>query len=80
MTEEEVIAFCKEQLASFKKSRMVQFVEALPRKTAGKVLKTTLCEMHLQESSESSQFRRRSKTISMLAALAHGFSGKRELA
>ena len=51
MTEEEVIAFCKEQLASYKKPRIVQFMGTLPRNTAGKVLKTTLREMHMQEAS-----------------------------
>jgi len=51
LTEEEVIAFCREQLASFKKPKIVQFIEALPRNTSGKVLKTTLREMHLQQNS-----------------------------
>ena len=49
MTEKEVIAFCKERLASYKKPRVVQFIEALPRNTAGKVLKTVLREIHRQE-------------------------------
>jgi len=51
LTEDEVIAFCKENLASYKKPRLVQFVEALPRNTSGKVLKTALREMHTQEAS-----------------------------
>jgi len=45
MTEAEVIAFCKEQLASYKKPRVVQFMDVLPRNTAGKVLKTALREI-----------------------------------
>ena len=45
MTEAEVITFCKENLASYKKPRIVQFVDTLPRNTTGKVLKTTLREI-----------------------------------
>jgi fatty-acyl-CoA synthase len=42
LTEEEVIEFCKEHLASYKKPRSVDFVDALPRNPAMKVLKTVL--------------------------------------
>lgn len=42
MKEEEVIAYCKEHLASYKKPKWVEFVPALPRNPAGKVLKTLL--------------------------------------
>lgn len=44
MTPEEVIDFCKENLASYKKPRSVIFVDSLPRNPAGKVLKTMLRE------------------------------------
>jgi len=39
---EDVIAFCRERLANFKVPRRVEFVDALPRNLAGKVLKTEL--------------------------------------
>ena len=42
MTTEEVIAFCKDKLASFKKPKVVTFVDALPRSTVGKVLRSEL--------------------------------------
>jgi acyl-CoA synthetase (AMP-forming)/AMP-acid ligase II len=42
LTEEEVIEFCKEHLASYKKPRSVDFIDALPRNPAMKVLKTVL--------------------------------------
>ena len=42
LKEEEVIEYCKKYLASYKKPRMVEFVEALPRNPSGKVLKTVL--------------------------------------
>jgi len=51
MTEQEVIDLCKQELASFKKPKKVRFVEALPRSTVGKVLKTVLREMYQQETS-----------------------------
>ena len=41
-TEEELIAFCKTRLASYKKPRHVEFVAALPRNASGKVLKQHL--------------------------------------
>jgi fatty-acyl-CoA synthase len=39
---EEVIAFCKENLASYKKPTSVEFLPSLPKNAAGKVLKTEL--------------------------------------
>ncbi|MBW1683184.1 MAG: long-chain-fatty-acid--CoA ligase [Deltaproteobacteria bacterium] len=42
MTEEEVIDYCKANLASFKKPKSVEFVDLLPRSAAGKVLKRVL--------------------------------------
>lgn len=44
MTETEVIDFCKDHIASFKKPKSVEFVESLPRSPAGKVLKRVLRE------------------------------------
>ena len=42
MKEEEVIEYCRAHLASYKKPKSVEFVEALPRNPSGKVLKTDL--------------------------------------
>ena len=41
-TEEELVAHCREHLASYKKPGAVAIVESLPRNAAGKVLKTEL--------------------------------------
>ena len=41
-TEEEIIAVCKDNLASYKKPKSVDFVDALPKNLAGKILKTEL--------------------------------------
>jgi fatty-acyl-CoA synthase len=42
LTEEEIVEHCKLHLASYKKPKSVDFVDALPRNAAGKVLKTEL--------------------------------------
>jgi acyl-CoA synthetase (AMP-forming)/AMP-acid ligase II len=39
LTAEKVVAFCREDLAGYKKPRQVAFVDALPRNALGKVLK-----------------------------------------
>jgi len=39
LTESDLIEHCKQRLASYKKPRSIQFVDSLPRSTAGKVLK-----------------------------------------
>ena len=42
LNEEDIIRFCQNQLASYKKPRQVQFLDALPRNAAGKILKKAL--------------------------------------
>jgi HIP---CoA ligase len=49
LTEQEVIAHCRERLANFKVPREVQFTDALPRNAGGKVLKRELRERARQE-------------------------------
>ncbi|NLU82198.1 3-[(3aS,4S,7aS)-7a-methyl-1,5-dioxo-octahydro-1H-inden-4-yl]propanoyl:CoA ligase [Rhodococcus sp. HNM0569] len=44
VTEEDVIAFCRQRLAKFKVPSSVRFVESLPRNPSGKVLKNVLRE------------------------------------
>jgi acyl-CoA synthetase (AMP-forming)/AMP-acid ligase II len=46
LTEQEVIEYCKQHLASYKKPRSVDFVDSLPRSTVGKVLKRVLREQY----------------------------------
>jgi acyl-CoA synthetase (AMP-forming)/AMP-acid ligase II len=45
-TQEELIAFCAERLASYKKPRSIDFVEELPRDAAGKLLKRNIRERY----------------------------------
>lgn len=45
---EELIELCKQRLASYKKPKDVEFVDALPRSSAGKVLKRELRDKYWQ--------------------------------
>jgi O-succinylbenzoate-CoA ligase len=45
VTEEEIIQFCKENLASYKKPTSVEFLDSLPKSAQGKILKNVLREM-----------------------------------
>ena len=38
-TEEDIIAFCKKHIASYKAPKSVEFVESLPKNPQGKILK-----------------------------------------
>jgi fatty-acyl-CoA synthase len=51
VTEEEVISFCKENLASYKKPRTVRFYESFPRNPLGKVQKGELKKMDYHRTS-----------------------------
>lgn len=42
LTKNQVIEYCQSQIASYKKPRVIEFVESLPRNASGKVLKTVL--------------------------------------
>jgi acyl-CoA synthetase (AMP-forming)/AMP-acid ligase II len=45
LTEEEIVFYCKENLASYKKPRKVIFCESFPRNTTGKVMKEKMKEI-----------------------------------
>jgi len=42
VTEEELIGFCKQQMAAYKYPRLIDFVEDLPKTTTGKILRREL--------------------------------------
>ncbi len=48
VSEKELIDYCQQNLASYKKPKSIEFVEQLPRSTAGKVLKSVLREKYWQ--------------------------------
>jgi acyl-CoA synthetase (AMP-forming)/AMP-acid ligase II len=41
-TEEEIIEFCKQRLASYKKPQSVDFMDSLPKNPQGKILRREL--------------------------------------
>jgi len=45
-TPAEIVEFCKENMASFKKPKYVEFMDALPRNASGKILKRVLRERY----------------------------------
>lgn len=51
LTEEQIIEYCQQHVASYKKPKIVEFIDALPRNTSGKVLKFKLKETVLQKQS-----------------------------
>lgn len=44
LTEEAVIAFCREHLAAYKAPRLIEFRDSLPKTAVGKILRRTLAE------------------------------------
>jgi acyl-CoA synthetase (AMP-forming)/AMP-acid ligase II len=49
LTAEEIVAFCRDQLAGFKIPRSVLFVDELPLSAAGKVLRAKIREQYGQK-------------------------------
>ncbi|HEY8743830.1 MAG TPA: fatty acid--CoA ligase, partial [Chloroflexota bacterium] len=47
-TPEELVAFCRERIAGYKTPRSIEFVDALPKSGAGKILKRELRARHWQ--------------------------------
>jgi long-chain acyl-CoA synthetase len=50
LTEDEVIAFCREKLAAYKVPKLVEFMDELPKSTVGKVMRRKLKEMDMERS------------------------------
>ncbi|MDQ6739154.1 MAG: o-succinylbenzoate--CoA ligase, partial [Actinomycetota bacterium] len=48
VTADELAAFCRERLASFKVPKVFEFVDELPKGGTGKILKARLREQHWQ--------------------------------
>ncbi len=48
-TPEEIMEYCRANLASYKRPRVVEFIDELPRNPMGKVLKRVLREQHGEE-------------------------------
>ena len=50
VTAEELVAFCKKNLAGYKSPKSVEFMDALPKNAAGKIMKRDLREKYWAES------------------------------
>lgn len=50
ITEDELKAWCKEEMAAYKVPKVVEFVDALPRSTVGKILRRELVRQHKEAS------------------------------
>lgn len=48
LTEEELVAFCRERLAAYKVPRILEFRSSLPKSLVGKVLRRALVEEERQ--------------------------------
>ncbi|MEW6186555.1 MAG: long-chain-fatty-acid--CoA ligase [Thermodesulfobacteriota bacterium] len=48
-TEQELIDFCRDQLASFKKPKSIELVKEIPKTPSGKILKTVLREKYKKD-------------------------------
>jgi len=53
LTEEEVIAYCKQNLAAYKVPQRVEFMDELPKSVIGKVLRRKLREMEMERAKEA---------------------------
>jgi long-chain acyl-CoA synthetase len=67
-TEAELLAFCRERLASFKVPRVLEFRDALPRSLLGKVLKSELGDITAYLDSIARAGHERGRQVELLAA------------
>ena len=49
LTEQEVIDYCRERVAGYKKPRSVDFVDDLPRNPSGKILKRLIRKQYWED-------------------------------
>ncbi len=54
ISEEEIVAWCKERMAAYKYPRIIEFVSELPKTASGKVLKRILREKEMKRMAEKS--------------------------
>jgi long-chain acyl-CoA synthetase len=56
-TEEEILNFCRQNLAKYKVPTKVEFREALPKSSSGKILRRILRQQETGETAKTRQFR-----------------------
>lgn len=55
VTPEEIIEWCRDKMAEYKRPRYVEFVDSLPKTGAGKILRRALKEQEMQKRSEAAE-------------------------
>jgi long-chain acyl-CoA synthetase len=49
LTEDEVVAYCKENLAAYKVPKLIEFIDELPKSAVGKILRRKLKDMEMEK-------------------------------
>ena len=49
LTEDEVVAYCKENLAAYKVPKIFEFIDELPKSAVGKILRRKLKDMEMEK-------------------------------
>ena len=49
LTEDEVVTYCKENLAAYKVPKIIEFIDELPKSAVGKILRRKLKEMEMEK-------------------------------
>ena len=52
LTEKEIIAYCKKNLAAYKVPKQIEFMEELPKSAVGKILRRKLKEMEMNKAED----------------------------
>ena len=49
LTEDDVVKYCKENLAAYKVPKIIEFIDELPKSAVGKILRRKLKEMEMEK-------------------------------
>ena len=52
LTEDEVVTYCKENLAAYKVPKIIEFIDELPKSAVGKILRRKLKEMEMEKTGD----------------------------
>ena len=49
LTEQDVVSYCKENLAAYKVPKIIEFIDELPKSAVGKILRRKLKDMEMEK-------------------------------
>jgi long-chain acyl-CoA synthetase len=49
LTEDDVVKYCKENLAAYKVPKLIEFIDELPKSAVGKILRRKLKDMEIEK-------------------------------